>query len=612
MTTAASPSRKPAGEPQLPPLLQRAVAAHQSGELGAARPLYREFLSGQPEHPTALQLLGLLHSQCGEFLPAIELMQKSLQLFPEQAEVANNLGNALSGAGRLREAVDSYAHAIRLKPDYLDAFRNLGLSYLQLEIFDDARVCFERCVQLSPGDAAAWIGLGNACSRIGDLQRARTCFEKAVSLRPDYAEAHYNLGVCLASMHQPADAMQRYQTARGLGLDRAELYRHLGRAHEETLDPRDAVDAYREAIRRDPEDIASHRELSRLLWEREEPGDHLASYGLALAERPRSLALRMAWARALNLYGRHEEAEKLLMEGLREFPASSALKNQLAFTCEGQQRWPDSVQMHASAVSMPDTIPAYLIDYVRALLACGRPEEALPHAERAIARMPFDQRAIAYIGLCWRLLGDERDAALNDYDHFVQVLEVPVPPQYSDAAAFNERVAAVVRGLHRARRCAARGFVVGGTHSCCDLLGRGEPEIRDLFVGFDQCVHEYINRLPPHRSHPFLARPGVEFEFAASRSVCLAPGGFRATHVRPGAWISAVYCAQAGSGHGGELILGEPDIDVGPRGAALRTLQPDVGQLVLFPSYMWQGTRPLGGEGERIDVLLDAIRVSAA
>jgi hypothetical protein len=79
-------------------------------------------------------------------------------------------------------------------------------------------------------------------------------------------------------------------------------------------------------------------------------------------------------------------------------------------------------------------------------------------------------------------------------------------------------------------------------------------------------------------------------------------------HVRSGAWISAMYCAQLSGGAGGEFVFGEPDIDVGEAGVARRTVRPEVGRLVLFPSYIWHGTRPLGGESERIDVSFNVIQ----
>ena len=114
---------------QLPEPLRSAVIAHEDGDLQKAYPLYRQFVADNPQHPTALQLFGLLLSQLGQFEPAIKLMRESLKLFPRQPEVANNLGNALLRAGLIEEAISSYAEAIRLHPNYAEAQRNLALAY---------------------------------------------------------------------------------------------------------------------------------------------------------------------------------------------------------------------------------------------------------------------------------------------------------------------------------------------------------------------------------------------------------------------------------------------------------------------------------------------------
>jgi tetratricopeptide (TPR) repeat protein len=610
MTVPGSTSREAAG---LPPLLQSAISAHEAGQLELARPLYSDFLEKEPQHPTALQLFGLLHSQSGDYEAAIRLMQESLRLFPDQAEVANNLGNALSGAGRPKEAVDSYAQAIRLNPGYVDAFRNLGLCYLQLGIVEDARVCFERCVRLRPDDAAAWLGLGSACKRLNDLDRAISSFERALELRPDFAEAHHNLGVCLRMRHRPAEALRHYESARRLGLDRSELYHNLGAVQIDLLDARAAVASYRNAIRRNPEDLVSHRDLNKLLWEMEWLDDYLESYRQALAARPQSVALRIDYAAALNRQERFEEAERLLMEGLRASPGVSALKTQLAFTYEGQGEWKDSMQMHAAAVTLPDAAPDQRVSYVRALLACGRADEAVRQAEQAIVLTPFNQRAIAYLALCWRMVGDERDAILNDYERFVQAYDVPVPAAFRNSAEFNEQLNAVLQSLHLGKRHPPEQTLRGGTQTFGDLFDRSEQEIADLARGVTQCIREYISTLPSHASHPLLSRRRFDFGFAASWSVRLAPCGYHTMHVHPLGWISSAYYVQVPpeirdtDAHGGGIKFGEPDIDLGAQGAARRLIRPAVGRLVLFPSYMWHGTVPFEAGGARTTVAFDVL-----
>ena len=59
--------------------------------------------------------------------------------------------------------------------------------------------------------------------------------------------------------------------------------------------------------------------------------------------------------------------------------------------------------------------------------------------------------------------------------------------------------------------------------------------------------------------------------------------------------------------HGGGIKFGESDIDLGWRGLAARKIQPQVGRLVLFPSYMWHGTVPYESNDTRMTVAFDAV-----
>lgn len=603
------------GHPELPPLLQRAVAAHEAGDLATAYPLYRGFVDQNPSHPTALQLLGLLHSQRGEYDAAIELMRESLRQFPPQPEVANNLGNALSSSGKLKEAVDSYAQAIRLYPRYLDAFRNLGLCYLQLGIVADAKVCFQRCIDINPSDAAAWLGLGNACKRLNDVGEAMRCFEQALVLRSDYAEAHHNLGVCLRMKQRAAEAIEHYESASRLGLDRAELYQNLGSALVDTQQITGAIKALQNAIERDPEDVTSHRDLNKLFWEQELLDDYLNSYRRALEQRPGLAQLRLDFAMALNQSEQFEEAERVLMQGLRLVPDAIEMKSLLAYTLEGQKLWTDALQMHSAAVRMPNALPHHHINYARALLACQRPDEALPHAELAAIQLPHDQRAIAYLALCWRMLGDERDAILNDYHEFVRVFDVPVPVRFTNTGEFNAQLANVLDTLHVGKRHPPEQTLRGGTQTHGDLFDRLEPEIGELVAGVKECVQDYIARIPFHESHPLLSRRSGNFAFAASWSVRLGARGYHTMHVHPLGWISSAYYVQvppeisSSDVSGGGIKFGEPDINIGVHGAARRSIQPAVGRLVLFPSYMWHGTVPFIAGDARMTVAFDVVPV---
>lgn len=616
---ATRPSTTGSSRPaQIPPLLQQAAVVHQAGQLEAAEPLYRRFLAENPEHPAALQLFGLLRHQRGEHDAAIALMAKSLRLFREQPEVYNNMGNALAACGRMEEAVKSYSQAIGLRADYGDAWRNLGLSLLELNRPEDAAKSFARCLEINDADAAAWVGLGNAYRSLDRVDEAISCQQRALQLRPDYAQAHHNMGVCLTIKRRPEAAVSHFESARRLGLDKAEVYQNMGTALVDMEHIGPAIDAYREAIARNPEDVSSHHNLNTLLWEQEQLDHYLLSYKDALARLPASVPLRTAYATALNRMERFDDAERVLAEGMRLAPQDSDIKSQLAYTLENQSRWAEALRMHEAAVSGPSAKPAHNISMARALLACGRPEQALVQADTAIRQTPLNQLAIAYRGLCWRLLGDERDDVLNDYDRFVQVFDIPLPKGYSSTEEFNERLIAVLNTLHTGKLHPPEQTLRGGTQTHGDLFGRGGAEIDGLVESLNQCINEYIGSMSNDMEHPLLSRRSDNFGFSGSWSVKLRRCGFHTMHVHPMGWISSAYYVDvppevSGSeASGGGIKFGQPDIDLGSAGAARRAIQPVAGRLVLFPSYMWHGTVPHDTEGDRITVAFDVVPKSGS
>ena len=101
--------------------------------------------------------------------------------------------------------------------------------------------------------------------------------------------------------------------------------------------------------------------------------------------------------------------------------------------------------------------------------------------------------------------------------------------------------------------------------------------------------------------------------FAGSWSVRLKSAGYHDSHIHPQGWISsALYLALPHhtadeSPEAGYLKLGEPPTELGVELNATRLIEPAVGRLVLFPSWLWHGTLPFD-EGERLTVAFDVKR----
>jgi uncharacterized protein (TIGR02466 family) len=169
-----------------------------------------------------------------------------------------------------------------------------------------------------------------------------------------------------------------------------------------------------------------------------------------------------------------------------------------------------------------------------------------------------------------------------------------------------------LRALHARSGQYLDQSVRGGTQTDGPLFSRIDPEIRQLRTAIVDSVQRYVDQLPAtDPSHPLLGpRRDRRIRFSGSWSVRLAGGGRHSNHVHPQGWISsALYLDLPDTGGGeladaGWLVLGEPDSALGVDLPAHSRVEPRVGRLVLFPSWMWHGTRPFA-EGERLTVAFD-------
>ena len=121
----------------------------------------------------------------------------------------------------------------------------------------------------------------------------------------------------------------------------------------------------------------------------------------------------------------------------------------------------------------------------------------------------------------------------------------------------------------------------------------------------------------PEEASPFLSRIPRRYRLTLIASI-LTAGGRHPPHVHEGAWLSGVYYVavpdhigdddgdNTGGGRGGWLEFGRPDHDL-PEGSAFRCIShpPCTGTALLFPSYLFHGTIPFEGPGERIGIAFD-------
>ena len=103
-----------------------AAHLHNSGNLRKAEIVYNRILKVQPNQPIALNCLGLIAYQRGQYEVAVELIAKALTFKADYPEALNNLGNSLVTLGSIEDGLDKYRKAVSLNSAYAEAHRNLS------------------------------------------------------------------------------------------------------------------------------------------------------------------------------------------------------------------------------------------------------------------------------------------------------------------------------------------------------------------------------------------------------------------------------------------------------------------------------------------------------
>ena len=105
-----------APNPDIQSLIDKAVQAHQAGQLPDAEAIYRKILTADPEHPEALGLLGTIALVSGQKEQAVEMISAAIAVKPDYAEAHSNLGAAFLGLQRHEEALARFDKALALNP----------------------------------------------------------------------------------------------------------------------------------------------------------------------------------------------------------------------------------------------------------------------------------------------------------------------------------------------------------------------------------------------------------------------------------------------------------------------------------------------------------------
>lgn len=186
-------------------LIEQGIALQTQRRFVEAERLYQSVLRENPDHPDALNLMGILAIEANQTKIALSYLEKAVKLEPKIAMYRNNLGNTLIISTRYKDALLQLRRAVAIDPNYTEAWSNLGkASRLNGDIAEAAKY-FKKALTISPGFINAQAGLAEIASEMGQFEQAQAKFEHILILDPQNLDAL--CGLALVKKYESHDPL---------------------------------------------------------------------------------------------------------------------------------------------------------------------------------------------------------------------------------------------------------------------------------------------------------------------------------------------------------------------------------------------------------------------
>jgi uncharacterized protein (TIGR02466 family) len=568
--------------------------------------------------------------QAGDLIAAEALALRALKASPRTAQIWHRLASVQEDLGQWSKAEASWKRACELRPNFVEAHYNCAR---MLRLLGRGELAFEALRQADRHAQASGDQLRGPRLQLqalleeesGQLEAALETLDFAVALSPQRAALHHNRGALLQRLARSSEALAAHERAIELGLDAADAHYNRGNSLQSLGRMNEALDAYRAALKLQPQHGLSLYDITRLRWRLGDKA-YCEELDAAIAADPSS-ALALGIKGRLMLRGeQYEAAATSFLAATQIAPGVAGYFDGLGQALNRLGRTEAALAALRRAVALAPEQSATHINLASCLLQACDVGAAEQSAEAAVRLEPLDQQAWATLGLVWRassevadLAADARDLWLNDYERHVRVFDLPPPESWDDMLSFNAALASALEQLHTDTRAPIDQTLRHGSQTMGNVFEKSHPLLAQLKSRISQAIDQYLgllSALPRDDGHPLMGRIAAGWRFSDSWSSRLRSGGFHTPHVHPHGWISSCYYVAvppsvadgSSSGMAGWLSLGQPDITIaGQELIPQRAVQPRVGRLVLFPSFMWHCTLPFTANEPRLTVAFDVL-----
>jgi tetratricopeptide (TPR) repeat protein len=301
-------------------LFERAVKELNSGNYKAAEKDLEQVLTSSPNHPGALQNLGLVYSRTGRLGQAILTYRHAVDLQPGDPKLLLELGLCYLKQDSFTEALPVFQKLMMDNPDgelahNPDLLYLLTTGYLKKNPTPEGRRAAGTLLNFIPPAPASFV-LCKIYFESGRYEEAEQQCRRTLAADAAFPGAHRELGKALVSQHSP-DAEAELAAAVSQGPNDAVAAYYYGTALLQDGKMSEAAAQLERAQRLDPAFWGSYFYLGKIKLQADQPAQAVPLLRKAAELNPSAAVVFYELGRALISTGQTEEGERF-MQHVRE------------------------------------------------------------------------------------------------------------------------------------------------------------------------------------------------------------------------------------------------------------------------------------------------------
>lgn len=292
--------------------LERAMAAHQAGQLADADGLYRRAIEAEPRDGQALRLRGILARERGDAPASARYLVRAAEVAPGDPAPWSELAVTRMTLGDLEGAEAALRTALRLDPGHGRSLANLGALLQYRGHVIEAIALHERALAHDPTDCEVRCNLAKALVDAGRGSEALACCEEGLAATSGHPLLLAMKGAVLNDLGDFAAAVAAFEQAVLRYPDDDMAWVNLAYARTRRGETARAIEALGAARRVNPDGARATADLVNLLSGTGRSTEALALADEYLAAHPGERHVLAALGYALGDAGREEEAQALV------------------------------------------------------------------------------------------------------------------------------------------------------------------------------------------------------------------------------------------------------------------------------------------------------------